>query len=162
MLVRLKRFAAAILVTAFLGACAPLIAGYSLEAYKNATSLKAEVLALMDKGTEKYASHAKDIEKTTVKIDAAYEFAAGQAYNTIVATQWDILRDPNGGLYGGFVKTWSGLPTKTVSKAYISEKKKQISDAFDYIICVEANKQAAKPCPVSASEAAADQPGKGG
>jgi hypothetical protein len=51
---RVSRLSTALVAGAFLIASGPLIAGYSREAYQNAKSLKAEVLALMDKGTESY------------------------------------------------------------------------------------------------------------
>ena len=38
-----------VLLVLFLAACSPLIGSYSPTAYENATSLKAETLALMDK-----------------------------------------------------------------------------------------------------------------
>jgi hypothetical protein len=144
MLTRTVNVTAALIVAAFLIACAPLIADYSLEAYKNATSLKAEVLALVDKSAEKFSVHKKDVESTTTRINAAYEFAAGQAKNEIVAGQWALLRDPQGPLYGGVISTWRAQTT--LSPAYREEKKRQLSDAFDSIICVESNKQASNPC----------------
>jgi hypothetical protein len=131
------------------GACAPLIAEYSLEAYKNATTLKAETAALIDKAGSPYTDHEKEVNALTTKINAAYEFSAGLPSNQISAQQWQILRDPNGGLYGGFVSVWKKYGS--VSATYRQEKKIQISRAFDYIICLEANKKEATACPVATS-----------
>lgn len=126
------------------GACAPLIAQYNPEAYKNATSLKAETLSLIDKSGEAYSTRKKEVEVLTTKIDAAYEYVAGLPNNQITAQQWQILRDPNGVLYGAFVRVWQRQGT--VSPAFRTQYKLQMAEAFDQIICLEANKQAATSC----------------
>src|SRR5262245_11648570 len=110
---------------------------YSLDAYKSATTLKAEVAALVDKSDDDYASHAAEVDTLSIKIDAAYEFAAGLPNNTISTQQWQLMRDPEGGLYGGFVRVWK--EKGMTSAFYRKEKKKQLEAAFDYIICLEVN-----------------------
>jgi hypothetical protein len=129
-----------------LSACQALIADYSVEAYKNATSLKAETLAMIDKSGEPYSRHRNEVEALTVKIDAAYEFAAGMPNNALAAQQWAIVRDPNRDLYGGYVRDWR--TDGPVNETFRAEKKMQIGRAFDYIICLEANKQRASRCGV--------------
>jgi hypothetical protein len=132
-----------------LSACGPLIAEYSVEAYKNATTLKAETEALVDKSAQPYGSSKKDIDALTTKINAAYEFAAGMPFNQISAQQWQILRDPNGTLYGEFLRVWK--QQNTLGAGFRTEEKAQLDEAFDYIICLEANKQAPKVCGVTQS-----------
>lgn len=129
-----------------IGGCAPLISEYSLDAYKNATSLKAETLALIDKSGEKFSAHRPEVDALTIKIDSAFEFAAGIPNNQVSAAQWQVLRNPEGNLYGGFVRTWSGSKQGILSPAYRAGKRKEISDAFDKIICLEVNKKDAKNC----------------
>jgi hypothetical protein len=142
---RVVRGVCAVLVTAiWLIGCAPLISEYSLDAYKNATTLKAEVGAMVDKSGDAYASREDEVEALTTKIDAAYEFAAGLPDNALSTGQWQRMRDPEGGLYGGFVRLWREK-TKT-SPFYRKEKKKQLGAAFDYIICLEVNKRRARAC----------------
>lgn len=131
-------------VALLLAGCAPIISEYSLDAYKNATSLKAETLAMVDKSGEKYAAHRDDVDALTVKISAAYEFAAGIPNNDLSATQWQIVRNPDGNLWGGFVRVWSSQGT--VSPAFRLGIRKNISDAFDQIICLEVNKKESKSC----------------
>lgn len=131
-----------------LAACAPLIAEYSLEAYRNATTLKAETVALIDKSTEPYSRHAEAAEALSVRIAAAHEFAAGLPANQISARQWALMRDPDRALFGGFVRFWRS--SGTVSPAFRDEYRGQISEAFDYIICLEANKQSRARCPAPA------------
>jgi hypothetical protein len=139
----MRALVAVILCSALCG-CGSLISEYSIEAYKNATTLKAETLALVDKSTSDYSRNAKDVDELTTKINAAYEFSAGLPSNELSARQWDILRDPNGNLYGGFVKRWK--TSGRVSPAYRDEKRDQLGQAFNYIICLEANKKEAKSC----------------
>jgi hypothetical protein len=140
----------AIMLAALVAGCAPLIADYSLEAYKNATSLKAETAALIDQSEEAYANHKADVQALTTKINAAYEFAAGIPDNMISTKQWDLVRGD--ALYGGFVKLWA--QQGTTSFIYRAEKKRQLGQAYDYIICLEVNKQSATSCTAAAAMAA--------
>lgn len=135
-------------VALLLGSCAPIISEYSLDAYKTATSLKAETIGLIDKSGDKIAAHKPEIDALTVKIDAAYEFAAGMPANEIAAAEWQKLRDPAGGLYGGFLRIWREGP---LPPAFRDDKKKQIGAAFDQIICLEINKKEAQRCGVAAA-----------
>jgi hypothetical protein len=141
-----------LLAATLLTSCAPLIAEYSLEAYKNATTLKAEVAGLIDKSGERFATRKAEVEALTTRINAAYEFAAGLPNNQIAAAQWQLIRDPAGGLYGDFVAIW--MRAGTLSPAFRAEKKRQIGQAFDYLICLEANKQAPTSCQAAAAAAA--------
>jgi hypothetical protein len=131
---------------AFLGliGCAPLIGPYSPTAYQNATSLKAETLALMDKGTEPYREYERQIEALMVDIDKAYEFVNGIPSNSLSAKQWLLLKKPDGDLMGKFFLRWK--ERKTLSEDYIHEFEGIVSDAFDEIICLEANKKEATAC----------------
>ena len=142
----------AVLVTV---GCAPLIAEYSADAYKTVTTLKAETLALVDKSGESYSSHKKDVDDLTVKIDAAYEFAAGLPSNQLVAQEWQFLRNPDGTLYGAFVKRWR--QQGRLSDTFRADKKIQLGKAFDQIICLEANKKESRSCQSVSQSASAIQ-----
>ena len=124
--------------------CAPLIGPYSPTAYENATSLKAETLALMDKATQPYSEHEEEIERLKVEIDKAYEYVNGIQSNSISARQWEILKNPDGDLLGKFFLRWK--ERGTLSEDFIREFKRNIADAFDLIICLEVNKGEAKEC----------------
>jgi len=139
-----KPQAALIVFAFFLWSCAPLISQYDAESYKNATSLKAEVEALVDSSSEDYVIHKKDVEELTTKVNIAYEYAAGIPNNTISARQWDVLRDPDGTLYGEFIRVWK--QQRTLGPVFRSEVRKQLDEAFDYIICLEANKKVTEAC----------------
>jgi hypothetical protein len=98
----------------------------------------------MNKATQPYAKHEKEVEALMLKIDKAYEFVNGIPSNSISAEQWMILKDPDGDLLGKFFKRWKD--ESTLSPVFIAEMKKVISDAFDEIICLAANKKAATAC----------------
>ena len=141
-----------VLLIGLLSACAPLIGPYSPVAYQNATSLKAETLALMDKATEPYGEHKAEVEKLFVNVNKAYEYVKGVPSNSISAKQWKILIKKDGALMGAFFKGWETSSSKTLSKKYIDEFKPIVSDAFDEIICLEANKKEAKQCSVKGAQ----------
>ncbi len=132
--------------------CAPLIGPYSPIAYQNATSLKAETLALMEKGTQPYHDYEKQVESLMVDIDKAYEFVNGIPSNSLSAKQWLLLKDPDGDLLGKFFARWR--ERNTLSQDYVHEYKGIVSDAFDEIICLEANKKDATECGDSGDEKA--------
>jgi len=130
----------------WLAACAPLIAGYSLQAYQNATTLKADVAAMVTNSTDDYSAHASDVSALTLRLNEAAEFAKGEPANAIAARQWVILLDPNGHLYGGFVAKWRH--DGHLSAAEAGNVRTLIDRAFDQIVCLEANKQTATACAV--------------
>jgi hypothetical protein len=111
---------------------------FSEEAYSEATALKVDSLQLMDSAVKPYAEHAPEVEALRTKIEKAYEYAAGRPNNQITTQQWSILKDPNRNLLGGFLKRWQD--TGTLSKAFVDEAKKIVSDAFDTIIGLESGK----------------------
>ena len=139
-----------LLLLFFLNACTPLIGPYSPTAYENATSLKPQTLALMDKANKSYSTHKEEITKHTVALKEAHEFVAGIPSNSISAQQWEILIKDDGDLYGKFVKRWK--ERSTLSDTFITEFKGVISDAFDEIICLEANKKESSACKQTENE----------
>ena len=92
----------------------------------------------MNKATESYSEHQKEVEGVVNELDKAYEYDRGRQLNKITITQWDILRDPNRNLVGGFLKMWKAKGT--LSATLVAEKKRQIGDAFDQIIQLESGK----------------------
>nr|VFK43372.1 MAG: hypothetical protein BECKTC1821E_GA0114239_102514 [Candidatus Kentron sp. TC] len=151
--VRSFNHAAILSLLMFLVGCAPLIGPHSPEAYKKATSLKSETLALMDKATEPYSTHADSVEGPkghTASLNSAYEYVAGLDSNAISAKQWKILISEDGDLYGKFIKRWK--EKSTLSETFITEFKGPVSDAFDEIICLEANEKESTECGKSKGE----------
>ena len=122
----------------FLAACA-LISHYDQVAYEHATSAKVDTLALMDKATGSYDEHQKEVEALVIELNKAYEYDRGRSLNKITVTQWDVLRDPNADLVGGFLKMWKAKGS--LLPGLVREKKIQIGKAFDKIIALESGKQ---------------------
>jgi outer membrane murein-binding lipoprotein Lpp len=127
----------ALFAPALLAGCT-LVAHYDQAAYEHATNAKVDTLALISKATDSYNEHQKEVEALTLELDKAYEYDRGRQLNKITVAQWDILRDPNRNLVGGFLKIWKARGT--LSAAFVAEKKKQIGDAFDQIIQLESGK----------------------
>lgn len=127
-----------------MAACAQLIAGYSLQAYQNATSLKAETLELMSRAVEPFDQHEAEVRGLQTRLAAAREFVAGMPKNELSARQWQIMADPGRDLAGGFLAKWEA--DGKLRPAFIEEKKSQIGGAFDDIICLEANKEKDTQC----------------
>lgn len=129
----------------FLGLCLLALASCSTIstfdqlAYDKATGAKAEALALMDKATGSYSAHVKEIEAVSLAIDKAYEYDRGRVLNAITVQQWQILRDPNRNLFGGFLRRWR--EKGSLKPDYIAEKKPDIAEAFDQITGLEIGKR---------------------
>ena len=126
-----------VVIVVLLVSCAT-ISPFSPKAYEYATTLKVETLALMDLATQPYEDYRTDIHLLLMKIDQAYEYANGLPKNEISARQWEILKDPDRDLLGGFFKYWE--EKSTVPKVYIDEMKEQVVEAFDTIIGLESRK----------------------
>jgi hypothetical protein len=84
------------------------------------------------------------VDALTARIDAAASAAAADPLNTFSARQWAVLRDPGRALYGGAIALWRSQGA--LSPAFRDQKKIQIGRAFDYILCLEANKRQATAC----------------
>jgi hypothetical protein len=118
--------------------CKPLIALYDQNAYTNATSVKVDVLNLIGKATESFASHQAEAEAVNVKVEKAYEYEKHRLKNGITVKMWDILKDPSRNLYGGVIKRWRA--ESTLNAGFVSEIKLQIAEGFDLIAELESNK----------------------
>jgi hypothetical protein len=129
-----------LLVCLLISACST-IATFDQVAYDKATGAKAEALVLMDKATDSYSTHLKEIEAVSLTIDKAYEYDRGRALNTITVQQWQILRDPNRNLFGGFLRRWHDKGS--LKPDYIAENKPDIAEAFDQSTGLEIGKRKA-------------------
>ena len=130
-------FISLLLILSGLPGCAS-VSLFSPAAYEQATSLKVESLILMDKAEEPFERHRSDVDALRIMIEKAYEYAKGRPGNEITARQWELLKDPDRNLLGGFMKRWQ--ERSTLPGAFISEANGVISDAFDTIIGLESGK----------------------
>jgi hypothetical protein len=123
----------------FFTSCTNYIAYYDPIALDKAVSLKADSLSLMEKATEPYPGHERDVLELMSNMEKAYEYAAGLPKNALTTRQWEILKDPGKNLAGGFFKYWK--EKQTLSIEFIKEATATISQAFDSIIQLEARKK---------------------
>lgn len=117
------------------------ISPFSQTAYEQATSLKVESLAMMDKAVEPYANHKKSVDTLRLNIEKAYEYANGRPKNEITTKQWLIIKDPSRNSLGGFLRRWEGK--SKLDRAYIQGAKTLVSDGFDTVIQLESGKEKA-------------------
>lgn len=129
---------------ATLPACAPMSPPFNPVVQSNTATLKVDTLALLDRSGDFYAEHAAEVDALTARIDAAAAVASSTPQNALAARQWDVLRDPDRALWGGTIKLWKAQ--NTLGLSFREEKKIQVRRAFDYILCLEANKQRAQSC----------------
>ncbi len=125
-------------------ACAPVAPPPNPAAQVDAAGIKAQTLSLLDAAGDPYAGHAAEVTALTARIDAAASAAAADPLNTLSARQWAVLRDPSRALYGGTMALWRSQGA--LSPTFRDQKKIQIGRAFDYILCLEANKGQATSC----------------
>ncbi len=133
-----KCFAVCIIISLIFLSCST-ISHFNQRAYEQATELKVEALALMDKAVRPFAEHRPEAEILRLNIEKAYEYAKGLPKNEITARQWEILKDPNRKLLGGFLKRWE--EKSKLSEVFIREAKTQVAEGFDTIIELESGKR---------------------
>jgi len=114
------------------------IATYDKVAYDKATGAKAEALILMDRATDSYSAHSKEVEAVRLTIAKAYEYDRGRNLNAETVKMWEILRAPEGNLFGGFLRRWR--EKGSLKPDAIAIKKPDIEQAFDEIIALEIGK----------------------
>jgi hypothetical protein len=143
---RLTRVASVVFSAVWLVACGTGLFGpeFDPQAYNMATSLKAETMLVLAKSNEAFSKHKDEVGQLTVKINAAYEYVRGKGNDPLATQEWDTMRSPTGGLYGGYVATWE--KKGAISAAARDEALPTISAAFDKIICLESNRRASTPC----------------
>jgi hypothetical protein len=114
------------------------ISGFDQYAYTIGTALKVDALNVMDKATETYTSQEAAITDVTTRLEKAYEYEKHRPQNSITVKMWEVLKNPNRNLFGGFIKRWQ--EKKTLSAAFITEAKGQVAEAFDMIVELESQK----------------------
>lgn len=120
-----------------LGGC-KTISGYDQYAYAQGTALKVDALNLMDKATANFASQQAGIDDITTRIEKAYEYEKHRPKNAITVKMWELLKDPDRNLFGGFLKRWK--EKDTLPTTFINEARIQVGEAFDMIVELESQK----------------------
>lgn len=92
----------------------------------------------MDQAELPYSQTKSKVEAFQLRLEKAYEFAAGRPKNEHSTEQWKRMNNPDGFLIAGFFKRWN--IESTLSPSFIREAKEIISAAFDSIIGLESGK----------------------
>src|SRR5215469_11015911 len=95
------------------------IASYDQVAYEHATSTKAEALLLMDRASTPYSQNTEKVDGVMLDLNKAYEYDKGRAKNQITVQLWTKLLNPEGNLFGGFIRYWKSRGE--LHSAYIEE-----------------------------------------
>ncbi|MCL6099013.1 MAG: hypothetical protein M1391_10600 [Bacteroidetes bacterium] len=111
---------------------------FNQKAYEQATSLKVDVLNLMDKATGLYADNEKEINELKINVEKAYQYCLGLPNNDETIKQWEIIKDPERNSIMGFLKRWEAQ--KQLKRDFIDDAKSLVSDGFDQIIGLESGK----------------------
>ena len=114
------------------------IAHFDQVAYTQITSVESDALSLMDKAIEDYTSHKAEIEDVTNKIQKAYLYDKNRPKNKITEEMWNLIIDPDGHLYGGFIARWKA--DGKLGTIFIAEAKKKMQENFDRIAQLESKK----------------------
>ncbi len=143
---RIDRFRALLLVAlvVWCTACVHL-PGYDQRAYENATSLKAQTLALLDRSeVEQYETALNSVNALRVSLSAAYEYANGIQYNNEAAKNWRDLIGDEESMISGWLLLWQ--QEGPLAQIFSRELRITIAEGFDLIICLEANKRELTAC----------------
>ena len=128
-----------LLIAALIMVGCSTISVFNQKGYEQATSLKVDALALMDKAIDPYADHEKEIKILKTELDKAYEYAKGRPQNSETTDQWLIIKSPERNSLGGFMKKWK--QEKALMAGIITEAKILVSDGFDTVIELESGKR---------------------
>lgn len=128
-----------ILAVVALARCAS-ISDYDAVSYQHLTALKVDTLALMDKATDPFLTHRKDIDDVTLELDKAYEYDKGRPLNSISTQMWEHLRV----MFENFLTEWKrkgSLNYTTIQDFKEGAHGTGISEGFDQMIQLESGKK---------------------
>lgn len=124
------------------------LAGYDQHAYENATSLKANTMGQINTFGVSFSYDKVSKNKLFVELESAFEYANGVQHNNEASKAWRWLIDDIVQGYFQLCITQEGK----ISKAAFNEYMPQVGEAFDNIICLEANKRSLTNCPSPITE----------
>ena len=119
-------------------ACSSSISLFDEQAYQQAVDLKVDALALMKQARQPYDAYEDQVKQLQKEMERAYEYAHGRPKNEVSARQWELMKNPDRHLMGGFLKRWRR--ESSLSPVFIEEARKNIGRAFDTIIQLESGK----------------------
>lgn len=126
-----------LLLLLWLSSC-KTISVFDQYAYAQATALKVDAMNLMDKATSTYTSQQAEVDAVLTRLEKVYEYELHRPKNGITVKMWELLKNPDRNLFGGFIKRWKDQ--SQLSAAFIGEAKVQVAQAFDMIVELESEK----------------------
>ncbi len=136
----LKRTSIVVLLLTMLLSCSHYISPYDQYAYTQTTSLKVDVLNLIELSTEPYSSHEKEVEQVVSGLKKAIEYEKHRPKNDITLKMWQKMIDSTAqkGIVGSYLSSWKRTGTK--STALIAEFTPLAAKGFDLIAELESKK----------------------
>ena len=136
----IKQGITALLLAVLLFSCSHYMSSYDQFAYTQTTSLKVDVLNLIDESTEAYSSHAKEADDVVTNLRKAMEYEKHRPKNDITLKMWNKMLDSTGqkGIIGAYLASWKKNGTK--NQTLIDEYKPLAAEGFDLISELEAQK----------------------
>ena len=134
----------------FVSSCKPLIATYDEYSYTQLSSVKVDVLNVIDKSTENYADHAAEVEDVLTETHKAMEYDIHKPKNEVMAKMWTVLNnlltDSTALMPGdskshlkGILASWK-REGKFSGTTFTSDVKEQIGEGFDLLLELESRK----------------------
>jgi hypothetical protein len=116
--------------------CSPTYDQVSLD---NAKKLKRESLVLMDSAKDPFSSHSNDVTKIKKEMEDACSHSESLNCNCISVSMWDIIKDPEGHSFGGFLKKWE--TDNTIGNVMIERSEKVVEKQYTELIDHENQKR---------------------
>jgi len=124
------------------------LAGYDQHAYENATSLKATTIGKLNSFGVSCSYDTASRNQLIVELESAFEYANGVQHNNEASKAWRWLIDD---IVQSYFQRCISQKAK-ISKSAFNEYMPQVGEAFDNIICLEANKRSLTKCPSPITE----------
>jgi hypothetical protein len=118
--------------------CGSSIALFDQYAYTQATSIKVNVLNVMDHAVDEYSAHQQEIMQVNTEIQKMIEYEKHRPKDSITTRMWQLMNDPGRHLYGGFIVRWK--KQGHLRQAAIVDAKVLIGLSFDQIAELESGK----------------------
>ncbi len=115
---------------------------YDTNTFVRTSTLKAQMLVVMDHATEDYATYSGKTDDILIEAESIYAMQKARAKNTITIAQWQKLMridsSTHQSLLPWFFTHWK--QKGTLSQSFINDTKPQIEAVFDEILKLEAGK----------------------
>jgi hypothetical protein len=118
--------------------CASSIALFDQYAYTQTTSIKVDVLNVMDHAVDEYSAHQQEITRVNTAIQKMIEYEKHRPKDSITTKMWQLMNDPGRHLYGGFIVRWK--KQGHLRPAAVADAKVLIGLSFDQIAELESGK----------------------